>query len=121
MIHELLIALMGHTGDIIESETFRVVGGYPNLHPAEIAIMNEIALVGKHYKVIEEYIEDYETSDKKCSFERNLQHSLEKWLDGYKATILDLECQAMEPNRMITLGHIYNCLSKVFSSPFYYF
>ena len=119
MIQELLVALMGHTGDIFQADTFQIIGGFPSLHPAELAIMNEVALIGKDFAVIDFYLQDEgivsDNRKRVSSFEMCLKYALERWLDEYKGVVVELEAEAMQHHnsQTVTVASILNRLKGV--------
>lgn len=119
MIQELLVALMGHTGDIFQADTFQIIGGFPSLHPAELAIMNEVALIGKDFAVIDFYLKDEDIVSKDLkrvsSCEMCLKYALERWLDEYKGVVVELEAEAMQQHKgqTVTVASILNRLKRV--------
>lgn len=109
MLHELLFALLGHTGDIFEKNSFKVAAGFPFLHPSEEAIMNNIASVGKLYSKLIRFLE----RPNSFSFEIVLKSALHKWLDEYRAKVMDLERACMEEGNIVTVAYIQQEIEQV--------
>jgi hypothetical protein len=61
MLHELLLALFGHTGSIIldMEDKFGVNPKLTFLSPAEIELINRIAQIGHMYKKIQNFQQQY--------------------------------------------------------------
>ncbi|KAJ3307163.1 Gamma-tubulin complex component 4 [Kappamyces sp. JEL0829] len=91
MLHELVVALLGHSGDVFEEPSFEVSLGFPNLHPSERLIMNHTAQLGKLYSEIRHYTQ----SPGSEGFEFALKNSIEEWLEQYRVAVVELEEDVM--------------------------
>ena len=58
MLHEVLLALIGHTGNIIieEDGQFKVSNAIEFLTDAEIEQINKVVILGIYYKQISEFV-----------------------------------------------------------------
>ena len=104
MLHDLLFALLGFTGDIIvlapdpiyQLPTFRVKDGYAKLSDAEIEQMNQIAPLGWFYKQFQEYIQQYDMSWSNANsslslYKMALSAALQDLSQEYNEEIAELE------------------------------
>ncbi|KAI8825899.1 gamma-tubulin complex component protein [Fimicolochytrium jonesii] len=64
MLHELLLALSGHPGDVFVPSppeaptTYAVAEDFPFLHPAERTALNRLATLGFQYAYIRDYVDE---------------------------------------------------------------
>jgi hypothetical protein len=104
MLHELLFALLGFTGDsiiltrdpIFQLPTFRVVDGFSKIPDAEIEQINQIAPLGWYYKQFQDYIKQYDmtwssTNSSLSIYKMALAAALQDLLQEYDNDISDLE------------------------------
>ena len=111
MLHELLLVLLGHPGDIFDSETFEISSGFPDLHPGERATLERLGSLGKRFQLISNY-SDNSTSNE---FENALKVSLKSHLNEYQNDVIGLEKGILELNQA-TIHTIESKLEKVLGS-----
>ena len=88
MLHEVLTALLGHTGDVIKSD-FTLALGFPNLHPSERQVIERLARLGQLYSQISAF------KARAYIFDHCLKQSIEVWLDDYRNLVVGLEEELM--------------------------
>ena len=109
MLHEILLAMLGHSGDLFEEESFELHPGFPDLHPAEKATLDKLALLGKRYKEILIYVE----TPTSFEFEAVLRKSLHIYLQNYRNEVLEVEKDILESDKISIYG-ILNKFEKVY-------
>ncbi|KNC56339.1 tubulin [Thecamonas trahens ATCC 50062] len=111
MLREVLLALLGHAGDVIApgpDGVLRVVPGLPFLHPSEAAAVDRLVVMGSHYASLNGY------SGRVHAAEGARDHSLlvsafaagvDEVLDRYRAHVLAAE-KAVIADQGMTLAHL---------------
>ncbi|XP_062516530.1 gamma-tubulin complex component 4-like isoform X2 [Corticium candelabrum] len=98
MLHEVLLALSGFTGDVfVEDETgFHVSLEFPFQHNSEKDVLNKLARLGFLYKKLNDFIEfhDHQTPIAKSNtglYLKALSSGLDTILQPYRETLLQAE------------------------------
>jgi Gamma tubulin complex component N-terminal len=108
MLHEVLLALLGHSGDLFESDTFQVSLGFPDLYPGERETLNKLGILGKEYQDILNNVERPTNFD----FETVFKNTLKLYLHNYRNDVLGLEKDILEFDHT-SIYTIHNRLEKV--------
>lgn len=117
MLHEILLALLGHPGNlIIKSELhFEINPLITFLSSAEKDLINRILPLGSYFQSLSKIltrIHQEETSlDSQGLYLKALAQGVEEILDGYKEIILEIERDFLE-NRVFTLSLLALKLNK---------
>jgi hypothetical protein len=108
MLHELLVTMMGHPGDIFQEQLdFKITPGFTLLHIAEKTTLEQLAQLGYLYKRIQGILEEPSDSLYRSVF----ISSIDDYLNHYRADICDLEVYCMEPHS--TMSTVQIKLGKV--------
>jgi gamma-tubulin complex component 4 len=136
MLHEILLALCGHTGDVIRRYysndgkliAFRVVDDFEYVSKSEREVINRLCLLGFYFTSIEDFIHSqmkrrqfpnrslFSTQEQIQSlfpvessaglYVTALCKGLENILDGFRQTILDIEKEALQTTAASSLDTI---------------
>lgn len=99
MYHELIAALLGHTGDVFQPETFELSSGFPLLHVAERAVLGRLAQLGKKYAAFQDYI----NTRSSLQFEMTLKASINTFLEEYRFAVVSLEEEVLESKMTVSM------------------
>ena len=136
MLHEILFALLGKTGNIIiESDNrFEINPLISFLSSSEKELINKLIIIGFHYRKIEKFLQEtYESFCQNTSFiSKKLQEddqnefifgkslyikafifALDEVLNEYRDAVLNIEREFLK-NRVFTLSLLNIHLSKYF-------
>ncbi|KAJ2998355.1 hypothetical protein HDV02_004570 [Globomyces sp. JEL0801] len=102
MIHELLLTLAGHHGDLFNSD-FDVDPNFPYLHQSEIILLGTLAKLGLNYSKIKSFICKYQSTNRIPIFKLGLVQSIDLWLKEYDSILVQLEMDSMKGDCTITL------------------
>jgi hypothetical protein len=113
MLHELVLALLGHTGDVFEPETFKISAGFPHLHISERTILDRLAQLGRSYTKFQQFTQ----MQTKSQFIAALQGEIDLWLEEYRSAVVSLEETIMKekitlPLVQLSLEGVRNDYSK---------
>jgi len=100
MLHELLVALRGHSGYIFceKGGSFSVNSSLPFFHPCEVAIINELLKVASDYKILCEFISTHVSCGAAGAgmYLEAVCQGLDMVLDPYRDTVTKLERDMLE-------------------------
>lgn len=117
MLHEILLALLGHPGNlIIKSELhFEINPLITFLSSAEKDLINRILPLGSHYQSLLQILtrihKEEACFESQGLYLKALAQGIEEILDGYKEIILEIERDFLE-NRVFTLSLLALKLNK---------
>jgi hypothetical protein len=103
MLHELLVTMMGHPGEIFQEQLdFKITPGFTFLHIAEKGALEQLAQLGLYFKRIQAFLQETPPGVYRSVF----VSSLDDYLNHYRADICDLEVSCMEPHSTISMVQI---------------
>lgn len=104
MLHDLLLAVTGHGGDVfVEKESrFEIANDLGFFHPSEIAIIHQLLNLGYHYKKVKIFCDTYDTVQIKKDADyrgglylSSLAVALRKTIQEYHSAVVELELKLM--------------------------
>jgi len=114
MLHELLVALRGHTGYIFCDKGDRIVvnDALPFFHPCEVAIINQTLKVAADFKRLTNFISQHVPSSKDNSgmYLEAVCQGLDMVLDKYRGTITQLEREILECSENVPMSLVHHRL-----------
>jgi len=114
MLHELLVALRGHSGLIFcEKDGALVVNKLiPFIHPCEVAIINEMLKIGGDFKFLSEYVSTHTSSGLEGAgmYKEAICQGLDIVLNPYRDTITLLEKEVLDNTGTVPLSLIHHKL-----------
>lgn len=116
MFHELLLALLGHSGKIVQDSgtTFELSQDITFIHEGEKTILNELVQLGHYYQTISTFVEKKLVLEFKGLYPRAVASGLSKILDGYRRQILRVEEEALKHGEgIIPLSSLQATLDEV--------
>lgn len=115
VIHELLMALVGHVGGIFDySEHDNTIEctATADLGAQERAALSRVASLGMHFSRISQYISYHRSSRSSSAYARASAQALNAVLASYRAAVLWIEQEAINcPSDMPSLLHIEQSLA----------
>ncbi|PAA93265.1 hypothetical protein BOX15_Mlig032545g1 [Macrostomum lignano] len=101
MLHELLLALYGCPGSVIQqtqSGSLRLIDNLPFISPSEVPLINRLCQLGAHYIRFQDFIAErssYLDSDKPTAglYAKVFSDALDNCLETYRARLVDLESE----------------------------
>jgi len=130
MLHELLLSLVGKTGQVIipGNQCFQIDPSIDFLSDAEKELLNKICILGYHYSQIEKFLQQssqsafdieyqympHDISEKKSIYNKAFCYGLEGLMEEYRERILDLERIFLKERRVFTFGSLSVKLSDYF-------
>jgi hypothetical protein len=114
MIHELLLTLLGFTGDILietpDKSSIQVKPGFDLLTPSERDQLNKIAPLGWYYSHLVSFVEQHEIqwgqTHRVHTYLTAMSLGIQDYLEEYNASIAELEnrvvCEGTVPLSYVT-------------------
>ncbi|KAK7066317.1 hypothetical protein SK128_010453 [Halocaridina rubra] len=122
MLHDLILALTGHGGDIFvkkDDDSFEVVNDLGFFHPCEVAIIRRLLNIGSHYKKITKFCDAYDTVHVNREpdyrgglYLSSLAGALRKSVKVYQTSVLGLEAKLLEDPEL-PLSYLLNDLEPL--------
>ena len=95
MLREVLLALLGHSGDVITCSppphTLSVLPSLPFLHPSEVSAINSLLVLGTSYLRVSLWASTPQTS----LFGSSLASGMEDYLHVYRLRVLEVEAELL--------------------------
>ena len=118
MLHELLLSLVGYSGNVIVEtrDGFQLAPDFPHLHPSERELINKICCLGYYFLQIDSYVQKHsQFSPVQGFYVRAMCEGINLILDSYRGCILKAEQQVLvDPST--SLSHLLHILYEVIPS-----
>jgi hypothetical protein len=109
MLHELLVAMVGHPGDIFRHNQEFSISPAIELHISERLALSELSSLGFKYSIIHDFTEEFHMD----IYKSTLSYSINSFLEAYRSLILELEPVILQKGS--TIGQIKTKVDKYHS------
>ena len=99
VLHELLVALLGHPGDVFEKKRgYKAAVDFPYIHPSERLALDQVSSLGLQYEIMQEYVEDNRFNG---IYRSALGLAIDRVLNSYHRDIVELGAQIESENSVL--------------------
>lgn len=115
MLHELLLSLVGYSGNVIvESQKgFHLAPDFPFIHPSERELVDKICKLGYYFLQIDSYVQKHsQFKTVEGFYVRAMCEAINLILDSYRACVLKAEQQVLA-DTSTSLSHLLHILYDV--------
>lgn len=117
MMHEVLLALAGHAGDIIQDtgSNFVIDAQVPFLHESEKHSIQQLAPLGWMYKYLQFFTKEQRHSKTPTGlYKKACAAAVEEVLAAYEDCLLQAEQRLHKDNDMMPFAHLQHLLADYF-------
>ena len=99
VLHELLVALLGHPGDVFEEKRgYKAAVDFPFIHSSERLALDRVSSLGLQYEMLQEYVENNRFNG---IYRSALGLAVDRVLNSYHHDIVELETQIESENSVL--------------------
>ena len=89
ILNELLVALLGHPGDIFEKKNnYKAATEFPYIHPSERLALDRVSILGSQYEIMRNFVDNNKYNGLYMSI---FAMSIDRIMEDYEREIVELE------------------------------